>query len=128
MTEWARQLELEHSDSPYRLDLNKLTVVADRPERPIPMERMGGGENWLGCHLIALLALHKHFIERNRPVPHFLILDQPTQVYFPTEEAYLSLQGTTSDEIARAMRTWLQLNEYLTFYLMYVGSCPRTSK
>ena len=102
MTEWARQLELEHSDSPYRLDLNKLTVVADRPERPIPMDRMGGGENWLGCHLIALLALHKHFIERNRPVPHFLILDQPTQVYFPTEEADLSLQGTTSDEIARA--------------------------
>jgi hypothetical protein len=102
MTEWAKRLQLEHSDSPYRFDLNKLTVIADRPERPIPMGRMGGGENWLGCHLITLLALHKHFIERNRPVPHFLFLDQPTQIYFPSEEAYLSLQGIPSDEIIRA--------------------------
>lgn len=102
MTEWAKRLQLEHSDSPYRFDLNKLTVIADRPERPIPMGRMGGGENWLGCHLITLLALHKHFVERNRPVPHFLFLDQPTQVYFPSEEAYLNLQGIPSDEIIRA--------------------------
>jgi regulator of sigma D len=102
MTEWAKRLQLEHSDSPYRFDLNKLTVIADRSERPIPMGRMGGGENWLGCHLITLLALHKHFIERNRPVPHFLFLDQPTQIYFPSEEAYLNLQGTPSDEIIRA--------------------------
>lgn len=97
MTKWAKRLRLEHSDSPYRFDLDKLTVIADRPERPIPMGRMGGGENWLGCHLIALLALHKHFVERNRPVPHFLILDQPTQIYFPSE-AYLNLQETPSEE------------------------------
>jgi len=102
MTEWSKLLQLEHSDSPYRLDLNKLTVIADRPERPIPMERMGGGENWLGCHLITLLGLHKHFVERNRPVPHFLVLDQPTQIYFPSEEAYLNLQGIPSDEIMSA--------------------------
>jgi Protein of unknown function (DUF3732) len=102
MTEWAKRLQLEHSDSPYRFDLEKLTVIADRPERPIPMTRMGGGENWLGCHLITLLALHKHFIERNRPVPHFLILDQPTQIYFPPTEAYINLQGTPSDEIITA--------------------------
>ncbi|MGI2905634.1 DUF3732 domain-containing protein [Tolypothrix sp. VBCCA 56010] len=102
MTEWAKRLQLEHSDSPYRFDLDKLTVIADRPERPIPMGRMGGGENWLGCHLITLLALHKHFVDRNRPVPRFLFLDQPTQIYFPSEEAYLSLQGTSSDEMIRA--------------------------
>jgi len=102
MTEWAKRLQLEHSDSTYRFDLNKLTVIADRHDRPILMRRMGGGENWLGCHLITLLALHKYFIERNRPVPHFLFLDQPTQIYFPSQEAYLNLQGTPSDEIIRA--------------------------
>jgi hypothetical protein len=102
MTEWAKLLQLEHRDSPYRFDLDKLTVIADRSERPIPMGRMGGGENWLGCHLIALLALHKHFVERDRPVPHFLILDQPTQIYFPSEEAYLNLQGNISDDSMNA--------------------------
>lgn len=102
MTEWAKLLELEHSDSPFRFDLDKLTVIADRPDRPIPMNRMGGGENWLGCHLITLLALHKHFIERKRPVPSFLILDQPTQVYFPTKEAYDAMEGANSDELLEA--------------------------
>ena len=102
MTEWAKQLELEHSDSPFRFDMNKLTVIADRLDRPIPMNRMGGGENWLGCHLITLLALHKQFIERGRPVPGFLILDQPTQVYFPTKEAYDAMEGVNSTELVEA--------------------------
>ena len=60
------------------------------------MERMGSGENWLGCHLIALLALHKHFIENYRPVPGFLVIDQPSQVYFPSTTSYRSLDGTTA--------------------------------
>jgi prefoldin subunit 5 len=94
MTHWAERLQLEYSDVPYRLNVNKLTVIADRPSRPVPMERMGGGENWLGCHLIVHLALHKHFIENYRPVPGFLFLDQPTQVYFPSEEGYLAAEGT----------------------------------
>ncbi|MFQ4138501.1 DUF3732 domain-containing protein [Nodosilinea sp. PGN35] len=98
MTNWANYLELEHCGSPYRLDLKKLTVIVDRPERPIPMERMGSGENWLGCHLIAHLALHKHFIEKQRPVPRFLILDQPSQVYFPSRDTYLALENITVEE------------------------------
>jgi hypothetical protein len=99
MTEWARRLQLEHSRWPYRFDMRHLTVVADRTGRPIPMKRMGGGENYLGCHLIALLALHKHFIEENRPVPGFLILDQPTQVYFPSMQQYTTLTGTQEETL-----------------------------
>jgi hypothetical protein len=96
MTEWANDLQLSHAGYPHRLDWRKLTVVADH-DRVIPMERMGSGENWLGCHLICLLALHKFFIEKNRPVPHFLVLDQPTQVYFPQIGGYKALDGTVQD-------------------------------
>lgn len=92
MTRLAAELELELK-CPYRLDLANLTVVADT-NRAIPMARMGSASNWLGCHLIALLALHKHFIENGRPVPGFLIIDQPSQVYFPTMAAYKQLDGT----------------------------------
>jgi hypothetical protein len=63
------------------------------------MPRVGGGENWLGYHLIALLALHKVFIEDNRPVPRFIVLDQPTQVYFVSPLGYKDLDGTTQDTI-----------------------------
>lgn len=85
LTEWSRRLELEHAGSPFRLDLRRLLVVADADAGPVPMNRMGSGANWLGCHLIAHLALHSWFMRRNRPVPRFLFLDQPSQVYFPAE-------------------------------------------
>ena len=86
LTAWARALALEHSKFPLRLDLKKLTIVADTVDGPVPMERMGSGENWVGYHLIAHLALHQWFVERSRPVPRFLFLDQPSQVYFPAEK------------------------------------------
>ena len=86
ITDWARNLELEHSKFPLRLDIKKLTIIADTPDGPLPMDRMGSGENWVGYHLIAHLALHQWFTERDRPVPRFLFLDQPSQVYFPAEK------------------------------------------
>jgi hypothetical protein len=86
MSEWARRLQLEHSQYPLRLDLRRLNVVADTDEGPIPMDRMGSGENWVGYHLIAYLALHDWFVRKRRPVPRFLFLDQPSQVYFPPEK------------------------------------------
>lgn len=86
MTDWARILELEHSKFPLRLDVNKLTIVADTADGPVPMARMGSGENWVGYHLIGHLALHDWFSKRSRPVPRFLFLDQPSQVYFPPEK------------------------------------------
>jgi hypothetical protein len=86
MTEWARVLDLEHSKFPLRLDIKKLTIVAATADGPVPMDRMGSGENWVGYHLIGHLALHEWFTNRSRPVPRFLFLDQPSQVYFPSEK------------------------------------------
>lgn len=99
MTQSARDLQLEFQEWPYRLDINRLTVMADRPGRAIPMQRMGGGKNWLGCHLIALLSLHQLFIQERRPVPGFIILDQPSQVYFLSSEDYRKLSGTTEETV-----------------------------
>lgn len=84
ISDWAKELGLEHSEYPYRLDINRLTVMVDR-DRPVPLQQLGSGSNWLGCHLIALFALHTYFINNNRPVPGFIFLDQPSQVYFPPE-------------------------------------------
>ena len=86
MTDWARELDLEHSADPLRLDIKKLTIVADTADGPVPMDRMGSGANWVGYHLIGHLALHEWFTQRDRPVPRFLFLDQPSQVYFPPEK------------------------------------------
>lgn len=98
MTSWAITLELEQKEFPYRLDIDKLTVITDRPPRPIRMNQMGSAANWLGCHLLAHIALHKYFIVQNRPVPHFLFLDQPSQVYFPSD-MYNNMEGKVEEVI-----------------------------
>ena len=86
MDVWAKDLQLEHAEFPLRLDLRRLTVVADGVDGPIPMDLMGSGENWVGYHLITHFALHHWFVKRRRPVPRFLFIDQPSQVYFPEDE------------------------------------------
>jgi len=85
LTQFAQRLRLEHSESPVRLDLRRLTVVADTGDGPVTMADMGSGENWVNYHIAAHLALHGLLIKRGRPVPRFLFLDQPSQVYFPPE-------------------------------------------
>jgi hypothetical protein len=46
---------------------------------------IGSGMNWVGCHLTAYLALQRFFIEHARPVPAFIVLDQPSQAFFPRD-------------------------------------------
>ena len=118
MSEWARELRLEHSEHPLRLDLKRLTVVADSDNGPIPMERMGSGENWVGYHLIAHFALHKWFVGHGRPVPRFLFIDQPSQVYFPEDRDWSQSAEDTPGEdreaVSRMYRLALKLVEELT--------------
>jgi hypothetical protein len=63
---------------------------------------MGSGANWVSFHLLIHFALHQYFIQTNRPVPRFLMIDQPTQAYFPPEKDVNNdgLIQESSDEIA----------------------------
>jgi len=97
ISQYVKELDAEFSEFPFRLDLSNLTVVADRPDRPIPMHKTGGAANHLAYHLGAVLALH-HFASNNKMlIPSFLFLDQPTQVYFPSEQIYKSASGTVEE-------------------------------
>ncbi len=86
MTDYSQRLDLEHRGSQLRLDVRNLTVVADTLNGPVPLFRMGSGENWVGYHVLAHLALHKWFRQKDRPVPGFLFLDQPSQAHYPPEK------------------------------------------
>jgi len=102
MTNWSENLDLEHQDAPIRFDIKKLTIFADTPTKSIPLNQMGSGANWVAYHLLIHFALHKHFVKANRPVPRFLILDQPSQAYYPPDKD-TELKGklaTSSDETA----------------------------
>jgi hypothetical protein len=119
ISRYVAELEAEFSEFPFRLDLGQLTVVADRPERPVPMNKTGGGANHLAYHLGAMLALH-HFASSNRkPMPSFLFLDQPTQVYFPSEQVYRSVSGSVEEterdsDLEKVRRLFAMLYNFTT--------------
>jgi hypothetical protein len=113
VTHYVQKFEAEFRDFPARFDLSNITIVFDRPERPVPMSRTGGGENHLAYHLSALMALHLFAVKNNRPIPRFLLIDQPTQVYFPSEQVYKdadgSIQKTEADADLKAVRRLFEL-------------------
>lgn len=100
MTEIATQLNLEHGNQSIRLDRKKLTIVADTINGPIPLSQIGSGENWIGYHVAAHLGLHRLFLARNRPVPGFLVLDQPSQAHYPADVEEGAAQPSDEDRAA----------------------------
>lgn len=109
MSRFAESLELEHSGSELRLDLKKLTVVADTIDGPIPLNRMGSGENWVGYHVLTYLALHWWFRKRNRPVPGTLIFDQPSQAHYPAERDQEGSLDPLDDKDRHAVQALFEL-------------------
>lgn len=102
ISRYIKEFNAEFSPYPARLNLPQLTVIFDRNDHPVPMARTGGGENHLAYHLSAMLALHLFATHNNRPIPRFLVIDQPSQVYFPSEQVYKNADGSVESTEADA--------------------------
>jgi len=119
ISRYVKELEAEFAEYPFRFDLSNLTIVADRPDRPVPMNKTGGGANHLAYHLGAILAIH-HFTSNNKkPIPSFLFIDQPTQVYFPSEQIYKAAAGTVEEterdsDIEKVRKLFAMLHRFAT--------------
>ena len=121
ITDYARQLQLEHAHDNVRLNLKELTLqFSPLSGRTDFLWEVGSGQNWVGYHIAGLLALHEHFLHRNNsPVPRFLVIDQPSQVYFP--EAWPSMEevpsgkstSDTSPDIEGVRRIFKALSHFL---------------
>jgi hypothetical protein len=85
MTAWARDLQLEHAnDGIARIGRTTLTVELSTNSGRMRLDEIGGGANHVGYNLVAHLGLHRHFIRARRPVPRFIVFDQPSLPFFPT--------------------------------------------
>lgn len=85
--DWKRKLDLEDEDAIINFDSKRMQIysISRDDEKYVPLDQMGSGANWVGFHLLIHFALHKFFVKNDRPVPHFLMLDQPSQIYFPSD-------------------------------------------
>lgn len=118
---YGQQLQLEHISENVRLNLRELTLqFSPLSGRTDFLWEVGSGQNWVGYHIAGLLGLHEHFIAlKENPVPRFLLIDQPSQVYFP--EAWPSMEqapGTegkvaTSADIEGVKRIFGALSRFL---------------
>ena len=77
-------LDCERPDDPISLEINDLTIKVTGTTRDDYLSEIGSGSNWLSYHVAMMLALQQFFLTLDhRPVPSFLVMDQPSQVYFP---------------------------------------------
>lgn len=102
-------LNAEHPNEPAELDIDELTIRVTRPNRRDYLWEIGSGANWLSYHVAVMLGLHELFLSlKASPVPSLLVLDQPSQVYFPRTLAKEARAGEDptfeSDEDVQAVR------------------------
>lgn len=95
-TEIAAGLPLEpaYIDQPVEVNLRTLTVSVVTARETESMRAIGSDENRQTLHVAVLLAFHRLFFERRRPVPGFVLFDQLSRPYYPPtgddEEAVLT--------------------------------------
>lgn len=88
-------LDSERPKDPAELKIDDLTIrVMGSSGRPDFLWEIGSGANWLSYHVASMIALHELFLsQRGNPVPSLLVLDQPSQVYFPRTLARENKEG-----------------------------------
>lgn len=111
-------LDCERPNDPIELSIQELNVKVRGKDRTDVLSEIGSGSNWLSYHVAALLALHQLFLEQQHsPVPTFILLDQPSQVYFPTvtsKSAEAKIQDDyefTDEDIVAVFKTYKVLSD-----------------
>ena len=97
------------------------------------LRSMGSGANWLSSHLTLFLSLLKYFCslkERCR-IPTILLLDQPSQVYFPRTDygdAFNAYELSEKSLESEAVLVDHNLQSVQNMYTQLVNFCEETTK
>ncbi|WP_437323562.1 DUF3732 domain-containing protein [Sorangium sp. So ce381] len=114
---YAGQMQLERANEDAEIRIKDLALVFRDVQRRREdfLWEIGSGENWMGYHIAVALALHEYFLNQTwSPVPSFLVIDQPSQVYFPAGfDPSRRRFGAESHEVRATRRIFETLEEGL---------------
>ena len=104
--EIIKMLDVEHPDDPVEFIYKDLTVrVKNSSGHDDYLWEIGSASNWLAYHIATILAFQKFFQNKaNVSVPNFVILDQPSQVYFPQQANQANEAIVIKDEDKEAVK------------------------
>lgn len=89
MTEICNKLDFEKELKPGKLHFSFKDFAFKynfNDKEDILLTEMGSGSNWLAIHLSVFLGfLYLNSISKKSSIPSILVLDQPSQVYFPNK-------------------------------------------
>lgn len=108
MTEICGRLDFEEELKPgvLQFSLRDFSFWYEHNGQKIYLSEMGSGANWLACHLSIFLGfLYLNCLAKKSSIPTFLIVDQPSQVYFPNKYGELEDgEAGSLDENIRQVR------------------------
>jgi hypothetical protein len=88
MTILARRMEVEFQKGNASISVEDLSIkvqVDPDSDEMTSLAEIGSGANWVCYHLAGILAIHDHLSKNDCPVPRTLLIDQPSQAWFPEE-------------------------------------------
>ncbi|WP_095113011.1 DUF3732 domain-containing protein [Pseudomonas sp. Irchel 3H7] len=87
------------------LDRKELTLRFESEDKRDYLWEIGSGANWMGYHIATFLGIHEYLSkEENRKLPpfSFIVIDQPSQVYFPSNTSGVNALDENFDAINQA--------------------------
>lgn len=87
------------------LDRKELTLRFESEDKRDYLWEIGSGANWMGYHIATFLGIHEYLSkEENRKLPpfSFIVIDQPSQVYFPSNTSGINALDENFDTLNQA--------------------------
>ncbi|RRO01377.1 DUF3732 domain-containing protein [Pectobacterium aquaticum] len=125
MTRICNKLDFEDELKPADLhfSLKDFDFYHIHNKQQIRLHEMGSGANWLACHLSLFLSLlYLLSIEKKSCIPAFLFLDQPSQVYFPSEN---EITKEKASDLKQVENIFNMINSVLSFIEEKSGFMPQ---
>nr|SAY42311.1 Uncharacterised protein [Serratia marcescens] len=116
MTQICNELDFEEELKPAELhfSLRDFNFYHAHAGEKISLHEMGSGANWLACHLSLFLGiLFLLTIEEKSCIPAFLFLDQPSQVYFPSDADRKSAKDSDIKQVENIFNTINSVLEHI---------------